>query len=106
MAQDVPIVMTTTIERSCCHDETQDTAVRCHCGYRAAVDGRKPLPAFAASLTFSYGSLANDATDAQIQTYMNGQLGANGSVIVTGAIGSNSYNADGHVTGPVTNFVL
>ena len=33
---------------------------------------------------------------------MNGQLGANGSVIVTGAIGSNSYTADGHVTGPVT----
>ena len=61
-----------------------------------------PPPAFAASLTFSYGSLANGATDAQIQTYMNGQLGANGSVIVTGAIGSNSYTADGHVTGPVT----
>ncbi len=65
-----------------------------------------PPPAFAASLTFSYGSLANGATDAQIQTYMNGQLGANGSVIVTGAIGSNSYTADGHVTGPVTNFTV
>ena len=65
-----------------------------------------PPPAFAASVTFAYGSLADGATDAQIQSYMNGQLGANGSVIVTGAIGSNSYTADGHVTGPVTVTVV
>jgi archaellum component FlaF (FlaF/FlaG flagellin family) len=64
-----------------------------------AVAAMKPSPA-AASVTFAYGSLSNGATDAQIQSYMNTQLGSNGSVTVTGAVGSNSYNADGHVTGP------
>jgi hypothetical protein len=59
-------------------------------------------PATAGSVTFAYGSLSNNATDTQIQNYMNTQLGSNGSVTVTGAIGSNSYNADDHVTGPVT----
>ncbi len=60
----------------------------------------KPAPAQADVVTFAYGSLSGNATDAQIQTYMNTQLGANGSVTLTGAAGSNSYNADGHVTGP------
>lgn len=64
----------------------------------------RPEPAAATSITFAYGSLSNNASDAQIQSYMNGQLGANGSVTVTGAIGSNSYNADGYVTGPVNRF--
>jgi hypothetical protein len=59
-------------------------------------------PASATSITFAYGSLLNGATDTQIQNYMNSQLGANGSVTVGGAVGSNSYNADGHVTGPVS----
>jgi PEP-CTERM motif len=59
-----------------------------------------PTPAFAGTVTFAYGSLSNNATDTQIQSYMNTQLGSHGSVTVTGAIGSNSYNADGHVTGP------
>jgi PEP-CTERM motif len=57
-------------------------------------------PATAGSVTFAFGSLANNATDTQVQTLMNSALGTNGSVIVTGAVGSNSYNADGHVTGP------
>src|SRR5271170_4596951 len=65
-----------------------------------AVAAMKPSPAAAASVTFAYGSLSNGATDAQIQSYMNTQLGSNGSVTVTGAIGSNSYNADGDVSGP------
>ena len=64
----------------------------------------EPAPADAASVTFAYGSLSDGATDAQIQSYMNAQLGSHGSVTVTGAVGSDSYNADGHVTGPVTGF--
>jgi hypothetical protein len=43
--------------------------------------------------------LANNATDAQIQSLMNSLLPAGDSVTVTGAVGSNSYNGDGHVTG-------
>lgn len=65
---------------------------------------QQPTPALAASVTFAYGALTDGASDSAIQIYMNGQLGANGSVIVTGAVGSNSYTADGHVTGPVTDF--
>ena len=64
----------------------------------------KPAPAQADVVTFAYGSLSGNATDAQIQTYMNTQLGANGSVTLTGAAGSNSYNADGHVTGVQPDF--
>lgn len=56
--------------------------------------------AVAGSVTFAYGSLNNNATDAQVQSFMNSALGSNGSVTVTGAVGSNSYNAAGHVTGP------
>ena len=75
-------------------------------GIIAAAAVTHPAPADAASVTFGYGSLANNATDAQIQSYMNTKLGSNGSVIVTGAIGSNDYNADGHVTGPVNRFTV
>ena len=60
-----------------------------------------PGPATASSVSFDYGSLSASATDAQIQQFMNTQLGAHGSVTVTGAVASNSYNGDGHVTGPV-----
>ena len=59
-----------------------------------------PAPAVAGSVTFAYGSLNNNATDAQVQSLMNSALGTNGSVTVTGAVGSNDYNADGNVTGP------
>lgn len=65
-----------------------------------AIAGLAVQPAAAASITFAFGSLNNNATDSQIQSLMNTALGTNGSVIVTGAVGSNSYNADGHVTGP------
>jgi hypothetical protein len=57
-------------------------------------------PACATTITFSFGSLAGNATDAQIQSFMNSLLPAGTSVTVTGAVGSNSYNGDGHVTGP------
>jgi len=65
-----------------------------------AVAGLAADPAAAGSVTFAFGSLNANATDSQIQSLMNAALGANGSVTVTGAAGSNSYNADGHVTGP------
>lgn len=57
-----------------------------------------------ASITFAYGGLADGASDGQIQSSMNSQLGTNGSVTVTGAVASNSYTADGHVVGPVSRF--
>ena len=66
----------------------------------AVVAALNPAPADAGSLTFAFGALSNNATDTQIQNYMNTQLGSNGTVTVTGAVGSDSYNADGHVTGP------
>jgi hypothetical protein len=61
-----------------------------------------PEPAAATAVSFAYGALADGATDAQIQSYMNAQLSSYGSVTVSGAVASGSYNADGHVVGPVT----
>lgn len=58
--------------------------------------------AAAGPLTFDFGSLANGASDAQIQTFMNQLLPVGDSVNVTGAVASDDYNADGHVTGPGT----
>ena len=55
-----------------------------------------------AGITFNYGSLANNATDAQIQSFMNGKLSGGASVTVTGAVASNSYTGDGHAVGPCT----
>jgi PEP-CTERM motif len=57
-------------------------------------------PASANMVTFGFGSLANNATNAQIQSLMNSLLPAGDAVTVTGAVGSNSYSGDGHVTGP------
>jgi PEP-CTERM motif len=61
------------------------------------------VSAQAGSITFDFGSLANGASDAQIQSLMNSSLPAGDSVTVTGAVASNSYNADGHVVGPLVN---
>ena len=64
--------------------------------------------AFAGSFTFNYSGLAGNATTAQIQSYMNLQLGCSSCVTVTGAVGdydgtSNTpYTGDGHVVGPGT----
>jgi hypothetical protein len=54
----------------------------------------------ASTITFDFGSLSNGATNNQIQNFMNSLLPAGESVTVTGAVASNNYNADGHVTGP------
>jgi hypothetical protein len=61
------------------------------------------ISAYADSFNFNFNSLAANATNAQIQTYMNAQLAAQGcagcSVVVTGAVADTTYNADGHVVG-------
>jgi hypothetical protein len=54
----------------------------------------------AGTITFDFGSLSDGASNNQIQTFMNSLLPGGASVTVTGAVASNSYNADGHVTGP------
>jgi hypothetical protein len=60
-------------------------------------------PAQAGTVTFDFGSLHNGGTDSAIQTLMNNALKPMGaSVTVTGAIASNTYNGDNHVTGPST----
>ena len=59
------------------------------------------LSAQAGSIPIDFGSLANGASDTQIQSFMNTLLPAGDSVAVTGAVASNSYNADGHVVGPL-----
>jgi hypothetical protein len=69
-----------------------------------AMTGLAPAPASAGTVTFAYGSLANGASDATIQSFMNAALSGIGSVTVTGAVASNNYNADGHVTGPSTRY--
>lgn len=61
-----------------------------------------PAPAVAGTVSFDFGTLANGASDAQIQSFMNTALGSNGSVTITGAVASNNYTGDNHVTGPVT----
>ena len=61
------------------------------------------MPVFGSSVTsfsFDDGSLANGSSNSAIQSYMNSKLGSAGSVAVTGAVASNSYNGDGHVVGP------
>jgi PEP-CTERM motif len=55
----------------------------------------------AGTMAFDFGSLANGATNSQIQTFMrNTLLPMGASVTVTGAVASNSYTGEGHVTGP------
>ena len=58
------------------------------------------VSAQAGSITFDFGSLGNGASDSAIQTFMNNLLPVHDSVTVTGAVASNTYNGDGHVTGP------
>jgi len=55
--------------------------------------------AYAAGFTFNFNNIANGAQSAAIQTYMNGVLGAAGTVSVTGAQDSNGYTGDGHAVG-------
>jgi hypothetical protein len=65
--------------------------------------------AFAGTITLDFGSLVNTATDAQIQSYIDGLLPSGDSVVVTGAAGSCNtdgngcpYQADGHIVGAVS----
>lgn len=58
------------------------------------------LSAQAASIDFSFDTLANNANNAAVQTYMNGMLPGGASVVVTGAVASKTYTGDGHVVGP------
>ncbi len=55
--------------------------------------------AFAAGFTFNFNGIANGAQSAAIQSYMNGVLGAAGTVSLSGAQDANGYNGDGHVVG-------
>jgi hypothetical protein len=66
-------------------------------------------PAFPGTITLDFGSLVSTATDAQIQSYIDGLLPAGDSVVVTGAAGSCNtngngcpYQADGHIVGPLS----
>src|ERR1700751_4552114 len=68
-------------------------------------------PAFAGTITLGFGSLVSTATDAQIQSYIDGLLPSGDSVGVTGAAGSCNtspftcpYSADGHIVGPTSGF--
>jgi len=54
------------------------------------------------SVVFDFNSLANGAGNSSVQSYMNGKLGAAGSVVVAGSQASNAYTGDGHVVGPGT----
>ena len=62
-------------------------------------------PAYATPFNFNFNSpnLATGGNAAAVKTYMDGVLGAAGSVAVTsnaGAIVNNSYTGDNHVVGP------
>jgi PEP-CTERM motif len=63
----------------------------------------------ASTIAIDFGTLSDGASDAQIQSFMDSLLPSGSSVVVTGAVASDSYNADGHVTGPgkgSTSFTL
>ncbi len=50
----------------------------------------------AAAITLDFNTLGEGATNSQIQTYLNNQVGA-GMITVTGAAASRSYAGDGYV---------
>jgi len=52
----------------------------------------------ASMFTFSFNPLAGGASSTAIGTYMTGVFGS--TVLVSGAIASQTYNGDGHVVGP------
>lgn len=57
-------------------------------------------PVKADTFKFDFNSLADGANNSKVQKYMNGVLGATGSVAVSGSQASKTYNGDGHVVGP------
>ena len=62
------------------------------------------IPAHAASFSFNFDVLNAAVTAGGIQTYMNGVIGAAGSVAITGtnggAVTDKYWDGDGHVVGP------
>jgi len=67
------------------------------------------LPVYADGITFDFNSLSSGANAAAIAAYMTKVLQASGCVgctaTVTGAVADQTYNADGHATGPGTGSV-
>lgn len=53
-----------------------------------------------ADFTFNFSGLSDNASNASVQTYMQGVVGGAGTITVTGAVASTSYNGDGRVVGP------
>ena len=58
--------------------------------------------AAASTITFNFNGLSGGNNNATIQSNMNTTLGANGSVVVTGATANKTYNGDNHVVGPTS----
>jgi hypothetical protein len=50
-------------------------------------------------ILIDFNGLPGNASNAQVQSYLNAQLGA-GFVTVSGAAGGNGYTGEGHVVGP------
>lgn len=55
-----------------------------------------------ADLMFNFNSLSSGAGTTAIQNYMDGIIGCANCVTVTGAVADQTYNGEGHVTGPGT----
>src|SRR5271166_4252835 len=79
----------------------------------AAVALTVASPAFAGTITLDFAGLSNAATDAQVQTYLDGLLPSGDSVVVTGAAGSCNtggngcpYQADGHIVGGANQITM
>jgi hypothetical protein len=63
----------------------------------------------AGSISFSFHGLADGANITTVQNYMQGVVTTahpGGTVSVTGAVASTSYNGDGHVVGPVNGHTV
>ena len=62
------------------------------------------IPAYAATYSFNFNSLSENATASQIATYMTTYLRTNGctgcTVTVVGAVADTTYDGDGNVVGP------
>lgn len=62
------------------------------------------IPAYAATYSFNFNSLSENATASQIATYMTTYLQTNGctgcTVTVVGAVADTTYDGDGNVVGP------
>jgi hypothetical protein len=57
----------------------------------------------ATPLTFNFNSLADNATNAQVQSYMQSLLPTGWTITVTGAFGEKDYTGEDHVVGGTFN---